>query len=126
MVVNKALMADLDDRFLGMVPEGTIADLKTPGAKADTGKLRYDLLPPAAVRELVRVLTYGAEKYSPNGWQQVPDAKARYTAALMRHFEALRAGEFFDPESGLPHLAHVLCNAVFLFEIALGNSKGKP
>jgi hypothetical protein len=56
-------------------------------------------------------------KYAPDGWRTVPDAKARYTAALGRHFNAWRSGEEIDPESGLPHLAHVLCNAVFLVEL---------
>ena len=84
------------------------------GRKDDLGKLRYDLLPPNALREVAKVLTYGAAKYAPNNWQAVDDAKARYAAALMRHFEAWRDGEILDPDSRLPHLAHVVCNALFL------------
>ena len=87
------------------------------GVKYDTEKLRYDLIPPAATQALAVVLTYGARKYAPGGWRSVPDAVPRYTAALMRHLEAWRAGEERDPESGLPHLAHVLCNSAFLVEL---------
>lgn len=82
--------------------------------KYDAGKARWDLLPFDAVAGIVDVLTYGATKYAPEGWRKVPDARARYTAALLRHLAAWRGGERLDPESGLPHLAHVACNAVFL------------
>jgi hypothetical protein len=73
-----------------------------------------DLLPFEALEEIARVLTYGAKKYAPNNWQKVPDAKERYEAALLRHFSAHKRGEKNDPESGLSHLAHVGCNALFL------------
>lgn len=89
----------------------------TSGVKYDDGKLRYDLVPVRAERLLVEVLTYGAVKYAPDGWRTVPNAKERYTAALLRHFAAWRAGERDDAESGLPHIAHVLCNAAFLSEL---------
>lgn len=84
------------------------------GPKYDTGKLRYDLVTPDVIKAIAEVLTFGAEKYAPNSWQLVPEAKRRYTAALMRHFEAYRAGEKLDPESGLSHLSHALCNLMFL------------
>ena len=87
------------------------------GVKFDDGKLRFDLVPVKAEKLLVEVLTYGAAKYAPDGWRTVPSAKARYTAALLRHFNAWRGGESVDMESGLSHLAHVLCNAAFLAEL---------
>lgn len=80
-------------------------------------KLRYDLVPPGSLAALARVLTHGAQVYVPDGWRKVPNARARYTAALMRHLEAWRAGEKLDRKSKLPHLAHVICNAVFLLEL---------
>jgi hypothetical protein len=84
------------------------------GPKYDQGKLRYDLIPPIATKALAEVLTYGADKYAPNSWQLVPHAEQRYTAALMRHFEAFRAGEELDPETNLSHLSHCLANISFL------------
>ncbi len=87
------------------------------GVKDDGGKLMWNLLPWKAMEGLVKVLTFGAKKYSPNGWRSVPNAKERYLAALLRHLYALNVGEVTDPESGLRHIHHVLCNAAFLAEL---------
>ena len=84
------------------------------GMKFDTGKLRYSLIPPETTTALAEVLTFGAAKYAPNNWQLVENGQERYLDALYRHLEAYRSGEYLDPESGLPHLNHVLCNAAFL------------
>ena len=88
-----------------------------PGAKDDKEKLMWNLLPWKGVEGMVRVLTFGAKKYSPNGWRSVPDAKSRYQAALLRHLCALNAGERLDTESGLRHVDHILTNAAFLAEL---------
>jgi len=84
------------------------------GVKLDDGKLNYELVPPEAIKGLAQVLTLGAIKYTRNGWQTVPNARDRYTGALMRHLEAWRSGEMIDSETGLNHMYHVLCNAAFL------------
>ena len=86
-----------------------------PGAKLDTGKPRFGLVLSGfakALTEVVRVGTFGADKYTDNGWQSVPNAKARYTDALYRHLNAHHQGEQHDPESKLLHLAHVAWNAL--------------
>lgn len=90
--------------------------------KFDSGKLRYGLIPPVAMKGLAEVLTYGAKKYKPNNWQQVDDT-SRYVDALYRHLEAWRAGEKVDSESGLSHLKHALTNVSFLiyFEDKISN-----
>ena len=49
----------------------------TPGRKFDGDKLRYDLIPPLALEEMVKVLTFGAQKYEPDNWQKVPESKRR-------------------------------------------------
>jgi len=87
-----------------------------PGRKFDGGKLQYGLVPPNALKETVKVLTVGAEKYDKNNWKKVPDAQARYYDAIQRHLWDWFAGEQFDPETKLNHLAHVVCNALFLLE----------
>lgn len=82
------------------------------GIKHDDGKLRYDLIPSEALEALAEVITYGANKYEDNGWQNVD--KERYVAAFFRHFVAWRKGETLDQESGLPHLKHMLTNIAFI------------
>jgi len=91
-----------------------IPDDYKPGLKYDDDKLRYDLLPFGAIDEIVSVLNYGAKKYTANSWQNVENGIERYTAALLRHISAWRQGEKFDKESGLSHLSHIGCNAMFL------------
>ena len=91
--------------------------------KFDTDKLRYDLVPPSAIKGLAEVLTYGAKKYAPNNWKNCKELD-RYVGAAMRHFEAYRAGEFFDPETGLPHLAHTMTNLSFLLELDSAGQTG--
>jgi hypothetical protein len=92
------------------------ASFTTAGRKFDGGKLEYGLLPPLALEETVKVLTFGAQKYERDNWQKVPDAKRRYFDALQRHVWAWKQGEQMDPESGIHHLAHAMCCLMFLYE----------
>jgi len=87
------------------------------GLKYDNGKARLDLIPPRAEIELGMVLTFGAEKYAVNSWQDVDDGINRYLAAAMRHINAIRQGETHDKESGLLHSAHAACNMMFVTEL---------
>lgn len=89
----------------------------TTEAKHDTGKSRVDLVSPDLILAVGHIRRYGVEKYGdPDNWKQVD--KERYIAALLRHLcEVMRDFKSIDPESGLPHLWHVDCNANFLTEI---------
>jgi len=93
------------------------------GRKFDSDKLRYGLTPPLALKEMVKVLTFGAVKYEPDNWQYVSDAKRRYFDAAQRHIWAWKEGEVLDPESGIHHLAHALCCISFLYEHDIKYSK---
>ena len=88
------------------------------GHKADVGKLRFDLLPPDALREVVRVMTMGALKYSDRNWEKGMDW-SRCEAALRRHLNEYSLRNDIDDESGMPHLAHVAVNALFLLSFWL-------
>lgn len=85
--------------------------------KDDKGKARWDLLPFAAMEEVVEVLTFGAEKYSPDNWRTVVNARKRYLAAAFRHMAAWARGEHTDKESGLSPLAHAVCCLLFVLEL---------
>ena len=97
-------------------------DLHRPGAKDDAEKPRLGLVLggfPRALRAVGEIGTFGAEKYTDNGWLSVPDGEARYTDALLRHLLADFEGETLDPESGYTHAAHAAWNALARLELAL-------
>lgn len=89
-------------------------EMPPQGRKDDSAKRRYSLLPKGTVNSVVDVLEFGSKKYADNNWQKVPDAKARYYDAAMRHLDAWFGGELKDSETGLPHLAHAICCLMFL------------
>jgi hypothetical protein len=84
------------------------------GLKYDDGKDPWHLLPLHVIRGIVKVLQHGAKKYGPNNWQNLVNAEDRYFSAAMRHLEAYRRGEYYDEDSGLPHLDHALCSLMFI------------
>ena len=96
----------------------------TGGRKFDEGKLQYGLVPPLALRETVKVLTFGAEKYEPDNWRRVPDGPRRYFDAAQRHLWEYKQGEKFDSETGVSHLAHALCCIMFMLDIDEENGNG--
>lgn len=79
----------------------------TEGVKYDSGKPRFDLIPPKALEELAKVYAFGAEKYASRNWEQGMDW-GRVYAATQRHLNAWWGGEETDPETGLSHLAHAM------------------
>lgn len=85
------------------------------GVRHNKGKIRYDLEPPFAQQEYIKVLTKGAEKYAERNWEKGLSWMQVYSS-LRRHLEAFKQGEDLDPESGLHHMAHVMCNAAFILE----------
>lgn len=87
-------------------------------------KLRWELLPLPLLEYVVKVYTYGAEKYAPNSWQNLTDGYERYKAALFRHIVAYEKGETTDPESHLPHLAHAAWNAIALLYFGMKEADG--
>ena len=94
-------------------PTGRTA--KDAGAKLDAGKVRMGLVVfgfARALQEVGKVGTYGAAKYSDNGWIQVPDGQARYTDAMMRHLIKEAIGEQCDEDTGILHAAHAAWNAL--------------
>ena len=87
------------------------------GLRHDKGKARFDLLPPRPLADVARVFTKGAEKYEDRNWEKGLRWGKHY-AALQRHLHAYWGGEDLDPESGLPHLAHVVFGCLALMEYA--------
>lgn len=95
------------------------------GMKFDMGKTRLELIPTELIDGVGRVLTFGASKYEAENWRNFTEADfPRLVGASMRHMEAYRRGEVIDPESGLPHLAHIATNMGFLLTLDKRNKDG--
>lgn len=74
-----------------------------------------ELLSEVALEGLAEVLTFGARKYGPDNWRKGMEWR-RLIGAALRHLMAFSRGEDVDPESGLPHIDHLACCAMFLSE----------
>ena len=101
-------------------PNGKSAHDK--GSKLDAGKNRLDLVLgefTRALQEVGKVGTFGANKYTDNGWIEVPNGQSRYADALLRHYFKSKMGEEIDPDSDLDHLAHLAWNALAILELKL-------
>ena len=83
------------------------------GLKFDGDKPRMDLLDAEALEELTKVLTFGAKKYADENWRKGISFR-RLLAAALRHVFAFMRGEDKDPETGLSHMAHAMCCAMFV------------
>jgi len=79
----------------------------------NSGKPQYSLIDLHALEPCARVLEFGAKKYTRDNWKKGMDL-TKILDSLLRHVAALRSGELIDPESGLPHIGHIQCNAMFL------------
>lgn len=87
------------------------------------GKLRWELLPLQTLEEIVKIYTFGAEKYGPNTWQGLENGYERYKAALLRHLVSYEKGETHDAESGIHALAHMAWNAIAMLYLAIEKEK---
>lgn len=99
-----------------------------PGAKLDAGKNRLGLVLfgfSRALQAVGEVGTYGANKYTDNGWMEVPDGERRYTDALLRHLMKEAGGEFRDADTGLHHAAHSAWNALARLDLMMRTAEGK-
>lgn len=95
------------------------------GIKYDEEKPQMHLLPPKAIIEVCKVLTFGARKYDADNWKKIDDLQNRYTSASLRHIFAEMDGEDIDPESDFYHEAHAICCLLFKLEDKLEKRRKK-
>jgi hypothetical protein len=77
------------------------------------GKVQWSLVDYKSIEPMVRVLEYGCLKYSKNNWKKGMPA-SQIIESMLRHTFKLLEGELVDPESGIEHVGHIQCNAMFL------------
>ena len=107
-------------------PSGLSAHV--PGAKLDAGKPRPGLVLGGFARALMavtRIGTYGAVKYTDNGWMEVPNGEARYEDAKLRHWLTEKSGIECDPDTEELHASHEAWNALARLDLIIRrNEKG--
>jgi len=83
------------------------------GNRYNDGKLKWSLVDYKALEPMVKVLDYGTLKYAPHNWKKGL-LVTEVCESMLRHIHAFLDCENNDPESGLPHIGHIQCNAMFL------------
>lgn len=76
-------------------------------------KVKLSLIDLTCFEDLAKVLDFGARKYSVDNWKKGL-VTTEILDSMLRHIAAFRAGEYYDKESGLPHIGHIQANAMFL------------
>lgn len=79
------------------------------GGKQSDSPYRSDLLPPAALLVIARVLKEGADKYGDDNWRAIP--RKDHMNHALTHMLTHRAGDQTDH-----HLAHAACRLLFALE----------
>lgn len=92
------------------------------GKKNDTGKPRFDLIPPDFMWLMADLLAMGAKKYADRNWEKGMSF-GRVFAAMQRHAWKFWSGEDFDQEDGQRHLISVAWCAMVLLHYTLNGLK---
>ena len=92
--------------------EEAASNKEPEGLRCNKGKLKWSYVHFKSLEPMVRVLMFGAQKYEPFNWQKGLK-KEEILESAMRHLTKLIDGEENDPESGLSHIGHLMCNCMF-------------
>ena len=97
----------------GFIP--TINMPKEQGARHNAGKpqLSFTVLGREVAAGEAAVWAWGAAKYARGNWLKGMSWTGS-ADSLLRHLTALLNGEDLDPETGLPHVDHIVCSAKIL------------
>lgn len=76
------------------------------------GKAKWSLVHYNSMLPMIKVLEFGALKYAPRNWMKPMDL-TEILESMQRHLASLMDGEEIDKESGISHMGHIQCNAMF-------------
>ena len=100
-----------DDK--GRAEDDEVTVTSATGGQKGKKLARYDLIPPAALRQVAELYGRGAEKYSDHNWRNGYDWSLSF-AAMQRHSWQFWNGEEYDEETGCAHLTSVIFHALSL------------
>lgn len=81
--------------------------------RKNKGKPKLSFIDLKSLEGCALVLEFGAEKYSRNNWKK-GFKMSDLLDSMMRHIGEIQDGNWIDSESGLPHIYHIQCNALFM------------
>jgi hypothetical protein len=105
----------------GFIESPAPTSSSSPGLKYDDGKPALGLYSGEFLCWQGAVLEFGRQKYTKDGvdgadnWRKGMKVR-KLLGAIFRHTALVLMGEDLDKESGLPHLAHVAVDAMFVWE----------
>jgi hypothetical protein len=99
---------------LTQLAQDKLAAIKDPtkAARFNEGKPQWSLVHFKSLEPMVRVLEFGCIKYDRNNWKKAMDT-SKILESMQRHLAALFDGEEVDSETGISHMGHIQCNAMF-------------
>lgn len=92
------------------------ADALNPKDAIGRSKPGLNCMPIAPLFQAGQVMKGGADKYGRYNWRDAKISASVYFDATLRHLCAWWGGAENDPESGLPHLAHVIANMTLVLD----------
>lgn len=92
--------------------------IENPKDVIGSNKLPIHLFPATAIALGSLANLHGNLTYGRNNWRAAGIRYTVYLDAIIRHAQALLEGEDIDPDSGLPHEAHILAGAGILVDAA--------
>lgn len=98
------------------IPKAPPSGNKDPKAEVGSKKCPMYLLPPEALRKTAWAHALGAGRYGPYNWRDTGVELSTYISAIMRHLMLVHDGEWIDPESGQPHVAHIAASCNILMD----------
>ena len=96
--------------------------VENPKESVGATKVPLHLIPPVASEQMALALLSGAynpdgtERYGPWNWRDAGINITTYVGAIKRHTDGIMAGEWIDPKSGHPHMAHIMAGAAIALD----------
>jgi hypothetical protein len=100
--------------------------VENPKAGMGRQKINFSTVPAVSQLYIAAAMDFGAIKYGWHNWRTIAIDEHVYTAALERHLNAIKAGEYIDPESGLPHWAHIAAGCCIVMDAENAEKLNRP